>query len=46
MRAPAIPCPWLYLLVDARNPTRYQLLIPRYNSPDQIQEVIRVRGIK
>jgi hypothetical protein len=32
--------PWLYLLVDARNPTRYQLLIPRYNSPDQIQEAI------
>jgi hypothetical protein len=32
--------PWVYLLVDARNPTRYQLLLRKYNSPDQIEEAI------
>jgi hypothetical protein len=31
----------LYLLADADNPTRYQFFQPGYNSPDQIQELLR-----
>jgi hypothetical protein len=32
--------PWLYLMLDAKNATRYQILIPGYNSPEQMQEVM------
>ncbi len=32
----------LYLTVDARNPTRYQYLGPRYTSPTQMQEILGV----
>jgi hypothetical protein len=35
-------CSNIYLATDARNPTRFQLLRPGYNRPDQFAEVIDV----
>lgn len=32
--------PGYYLLTGTRNPSRYQILLPVYNDPDQIEEVI------
>lgn len=29
-----------YLITGTRNPTRFQLLLPRYNTPEQVAEVI------
>lgn len=33
---------YLYLLLDADNPTRYQFLLRGYTSPEQMEEVVRV----
>lgn len=33
---------YLYLLLDADNPTRYQFLLRGYTSPEQMDEVVRV----
>ncbi len=35
-------CPGLYLLTDTINPTPYQLMIPGYNSDEQIAQVINI----
>jgi hypothetical protein len=32
--------PWLFLMVGAKNATRYQILVPGYNSPEQMREVL------
>lgn len=31
-----------YLLLDAHNPTRFEFVLPKYNTPEQVDEVIRV----
>ena len=33
---------YLYLMLDADNPTRYQFLLRGYTSPEQMEEVVRV----
>jgi hypothetical protein len=34
--------PGFYLLTDTTNPTRFQVLIPRYSEPEHVQEVLDV----
>lgn len=34
--------PWLYLLADRDNPTPYQILIARYNTPTQVEGTARI----
>jgi hypothetical protein len=32
----------LYLMLDARNPTPYQFVVPGYTAPDQIQDILTI----
>lgn len=37
---------YLYLMLDADNPTRFQFLLPGYTSPEQLREVVGVLQAK